>query len=93
MSKRAFSVLATAAVAGLFLSSGCSYREAICSSGEYPVKAVNSTTGAACVTNGEEPPDGYVRFPKGKVPKHVDDEWDKYWNEHTLDDKGNEVAA
>jgi hypothetical protein len=74
------------------LTTGCSIREAICSSGEYPVAAVNSTSGRACVPDGEQPPAGYVRFPQGKVPQHVDDEWDIYWDEHKLDEHGSEMA-
>jgi hypothetical protein len=80
-------------LAGMLLVGGCSIRDAMCRSGEYPVKAVHSTTGGACVKNGEDPPAGYVRYPAGKVPKHVGDEWDKYWSEHELDERGNEVAA
>ncbi|WP_250033898.1 SCO0607 family lipoprotein [Paractinoplanes maris] len=84
--------LLVTAVLAAGLTAGCSFREAICSSGEYPVAAVESTTGRACVPDGEDPPAGYVRFPEGKVPEHVDDEWDKYWNDHMLDDRGNEIA-
>jgi hypothetical protein len=32
-----------------------------------------------------------VRYPAGKVPKHVDDQWDTYWNSKALDSKGNEI--
>lgn len=81
--------LAVAGVAGLLLAAGC--QEQICSSGEYPVKLVGSTTGNACAAEGEEPPKDYVRYPEGKVPKHVDDKWDKYWGKHTLDKDGNFV--
>jgi hypothetical protein len=80
-------------VLGLLLLGGCTFREAICSSGEYPVQAVNSLTGRACVADEEQPPAGYVRYPEGKVPQHVDDEWDLYWQEHKLDERGNEIAA
>jgi len=83
-------LLAAALAAGLL--SGCSFREAICGSDEYPVAAVDSTTGRACVPDGEDPPVGYVRFPAGKVPEHVDDEWDRYWHEHKLNDRGQEVS-
>nr|BFE72877.1 hypothetical protein GCM10020092_061780 [Actinoplanes digitatis] len=31
---------------------------------------------------------GYVRFPEGKVPEHVGDEWDEYWNTHMIDKTG-----
>ncbi|MCO8271666.1 hypothetical protein M1L60_13805 [Actinoplanes sp. TRM 88003] len=83
--------LAVAVLAGL-LSAGCTIRDAICRSEEYPVAAVDSTTGRACVADGEEPPTGFVRFPEGKEPKHVDDEWDVYWRNHKLDERGVEMA-
>jgi hypothetical protein len=77
----------------MFLAGGCGYREAICSSGEYPVAAVRSATGRACVQDGEAPPAGFVRFPEGKVPKHVDDEWDRYWAGRLLDENGREITG
>ncbi|MFB9363640.1 SCO0607 family lipoprotein [Actinoplanes nipponensis] len=86
-------VLTAAGVAGILLAGGCGYEEKICSSGEYPVKAVRSLTGATCVPDGEEPPDGYVRFPEGKVPKVVNDDWDRYWEEHMLDENGRELSG
>lgn len=86
-------ILTTTALATLLLAGGCGFHDAMCSSGEYPVKAVRSTTGGDCVKDGEEPPAGYVRYPQGKVPKYVDDEWDRYWSEHMLDADGNEVAS
>lgn len=91
MGVRATASLAIAGLAGLMLMGGC-YADAICSSGHYPVAAVRST-GRDCVENGQEPPKGYVRFPAGQVPKHVDDEWDRYWNYHTLDETGREVSG
>lgn len=91
--RRRISLLLVAAVAVGGLAAACSWRESICRSGEYPVAAVDSTTGRACVADGEEPPAGYVRFPSGKEPKHVDDEWDLYWRSHKLDERGNEVAG
>lgn len=81
-------------VAGIvtaFLATGCSMQDSICRSEEYPVKAVGSTTGQTCVPDGKEPPSGYVRFPKGKVPEHVDDKWDKYWSKVVLDKNGDIV--
>ncbi|MFC8872511.1 SCO0607 family lipoprotein [Streptomyces sp. NPDC057148] len=77
-------VCATAAA----VLTGCSMNEAICGGGEYPVISVGGT-GGACVPNGEEPPGGYTRYPEGKVPEHVDDEWDTYWRTHTVDKDGN----
>ena len=84
---------ALAPVFGAVPVGGCSLREAICSSGEYPVQAVGSTSGRACVADGEQPPAGYVRYPEGKVPQHVDDECDRYWQEHRLDERGIEIAG
>lgn len=76
-------VSATAAL----LTAGCSLQDAMCGGGEYPVMTVGST-GSACVPNGEDPPKGYVRFPKGKVPEHVGDKWDTYWETHSVDENG-----
>ncbi len=84
-------LLAVAGTVTVFLTTGCSIQDRICGSGEYPVKAVGNTTGAACVTNGKEPPAGYVRYPKGKVPEHVDDKWDKYWSTVVVDKNGHIV--
>jgi hypothetical protein len=77
--------LAGAAVAAAL--TGCSIKEASCGGGEYPVMTVGST-GGACVTNGEEPPEGYVRYPEGKVPEQVGDKWDTYWSTRTIDKNG-----
>ncbi|MEV1068157.1 hypothetical protein [Streptomyces sp. NPDC050263] len=82
------SVAAVAALTGCSLS----FQDAICSNGEYPVLAVGDT-GSSCVTNSEEPPTGTMRYPDGKVPKHVDDKWDLYWNTHTLDENGDIIDA
>ncbi|MEU6366707.1 hypothetical protein ABZ876_13500 [Streptomyces sp. NPDC046931] len=61
-------------------------------SNEYPVLTVGDT-GSACVGEGDQPPAGYVRYPKGKVPQQVDDKWDVYWRTHTLDKDGNVIDA
>ena len=55
--------------------------ERICSSGEYPARATENSTGRTCVPEDEEPPAGFERFPAGQVPQHVDDEWDVYWRD------------
>ncbi|MFG3658628.1 SCO0607 family lipoprotein [Streptomyces sp. NPDC047706] len=83
-----------AGAAAVVALTGCSleYREDICMSDEYPVLTVNGT-GSACVSKGEEPPAGYVRYPEGKVPRQVDDEWDVYRRTHTLDKDGDVVDA
>ncbi|WP_156726394.1 SCO0607 family lipoprotein [Streptomyces apocyni] len=78
--------LVAASVTALMLT-GCSFEEASCAGGEYPVMTVGAT-GSACVANDEEPPKGYVRYPEGKVPKVVDDKWDVYWRTHTVDESG-----
>ncbi|MFD9971181.1 SCO0607 family lipoprotein [Streptomyces sp. NPDC059017] len=69
---------------------GCSFRDDIRSEGEYPVIAVGNT-GSACVPEEERPPKGYTRYPEGKVPQKVDDEWDVYWRTHTVDEEGDVV--
>lgn len=83
------------AIAGLLaapLVGGCTFRDAICGSDDYPVLQVDGT-GRQCVPKGDEPPAGFTRFPAGKEPKHVDDEWDVYWRTHKLDQSGNVVAT
>ncbi|WHM41528.1 hypothetical protein [Streptomyces sp. BPTC-684] len=80
------------ACAAALLITGCSPREAICGGGEYPVLNVGST-GSACISNGHEPPTGYTRYPRGKVPEHVGDTWDVYWQSHTVDKGGNIIVA
>ncbi|RSM58125.1 hypothetical protein DMB66_31030 [Actinoplanes sp. ATCC 53533] len=82
-----------AALAATLLTGGCSFADAICGSDDYPVKAVGTTTGQDCVPKGQEPPAGYVRYPKGKVPEHVGDKWDEYWSEVVVDEKGNVVPG
>ncbi|MCX5338711.1 SCO0607 family lipoprotein [Streptomyces atratus] len=91
---RASAVAALASAAAVVALSGCSlaYEEDICSGGEYPVISVGGT-GSACVPDGEQPPKGYTRYPEGKVPQQVDDEWDVYWRTHTLDTEGNIIDA
>ncbi len=81
-----------AAVVALTGCAGVEYREDICSSAEYPVLSVGGT-GSACVSDEQEPPAGFVRYPEGKVPRQVDDKWDVYWNTHTLDKDGNIIDA
>jgi hypothetical protein len=83
--------IAAAGLAGVFLVGGCSSANRICGSGRYPVKAVGNTTGSDCVDEGKEPPAGYVRYPKGKVPQTVGDKWDTYWSEVVVDKNGNIV--
>ncbi|WP_411757415.1 SCO0607 family lipoprotein [Streptomyces venezuelae] len=86
-SARSLAALALAGAAAAAVLTGCSTQDAICGGGEYPVLHVGSS-GSACQPDGEEPPKGYARYPEGKVPEHVDDKWDKYWSDHTLDSDG-----
>ncbi|MFD5192314.1 SCO0607 family lipoprotein [Streptomyces sp. NPDC058357] len=79
--------LALAAATVAALTTGCSMEDAICGGGEYPVMTIGGT-GSACVSDDENPPKGYVRYPKGKVPEHVDDKWDVYWRTHSVDKDG-----
>ena len=79
---------------GLAVTSGCSLPpDKICSDGEYPAMVVGdmSGSGTACFKNGQEPTPPYARYPKGKVPQHVGDTWDIYWQSHTIDKDGNIV--
>jgi len=83
--------LAATGVVTAFLVGGCTLQDSVCRAEEYPVKAVGGTTGSTCVPDGEEPPEGYVRYPEGKVPQHVDDKWDKYWSDVVVDENGDIV--
>jgi hypothetical protein len=74
------------------LLTGCG-QEAICGGDDYPVKAVGNTTGATCVPEGQDPPEGYVRYPAGQEPKHVGDKWDKYWQTKIVDSSGKIVSG
>lgn len=93
--RRPAGVVAAAAVAvsAVALLTGCSLRieEASCGGGAYPVLAVNSS-GSDCVPDGEEPADGWARYPEGKVPEKVGDTWDVYWSTRTLDENGDIVT-
>ncbi len=40
------------------------------------------------MADDEQPPSGYVRYPEGKVPEHIGDEWDTYWSTRTIDANG-----
>jgi hypothetical protein len=92
MGVRATAALAVSGLAGLLLMGGCA-EDAICSSGSYPVVAVRGTGGGDCVEDDQEPPAGFVRYPAGRVPQHVDDEWDRYWYDHQLDENGREISG
>lgn len=91
--RRKTASLAAAALTAALLSGGCLGRDKICRNGEYPAKAVGNPTGRVCVRDGQDPPAGYVRYPAGKVPEHVDDEWDVYWRDKTVDESGSIVPG
>ncbi|MEU6622001.1 hypothetical protein ABZ926_14680 [Streptomyces litmocidini] len=84
--------MSAAAIVALTGCAGVEYQEDICSSGEYPVLSVGGT-GSACVPDKQEPPTGFVRYPEGKVPRQVGDEWDVYWDTHMVDKDGNIIDA
>ncbi|WP_406859168.1 hypothetical protein ABZO31_02390 [Streptomyces sp. HUAS MG47] len=88
----AAALASAAAVVALTGCAGLEYQEDICSSGEYPVMSVGGT-GSACVSDEQEPPAGFARYPEGKVPQQVGDKWDVYWNTHTLDKDGTIIDA
>jgi hypothetical protein len=91
MRKRYAAVLAIAGLAATLLLGGCG-EDAICRGGEYPVQTIGGT-GRQCVPGDQDPPAGFTRYPAGKTPKHVDDQWDVYWRTHALDQQGNIVDA
>ncbi|MFH8224513.1 SCO0607 family lipoprotein [Streptomyces sp. NPDC018057] len=84
---RRAAALAAVAAAAFGTLTACSMQDAVCGGGEYPVAPVGST-GGACVPKDEEPPQGYVRYPEGKVPEKVGDTWDQYWETHVIDRDG-----
>jgi len=90
MINRQVAVGLVAACAAAVLT-GCG-ADAICGGGDYPVLQVGGT-GRQCVPKSDDPPAGFARYPVGKEPKHVDDEWDVYWRTHTLDKNGAIKAA
>ena len=93
MRKTLTGALLTGALTTALLTAGCTFADAICGSGDYPVKAVGTTTGQDCVPKGQEPPAGFVRYPVGKVPEHVGDKWDEYWSTVVVDDRGAVVGG
>ncbi|MFF8594553.1 SCO0607 family lipoprotein [Streptomyces sp. NPDC015220] len=78
------------AVAALPLTGCAGRQERVCSPGRDPVLAVNDS-GSDCIPSDEEPAPGWARYPQGKVPVHLDDKWDRYWADKTLDQHGRVV--
>ncbi|MFI0504256.1 SCO0607 family lipoprotein [Streptomyces albogriseolus] len=91
---RRFTAVPALGVATALVLAGCGleYQEDICDAGEYPATHVGST-GSVCVSDGEQPPRGYTRYPEGKVPQQVDDTWDVYWRTQAVDENGDIVDA
>ncbi|MEV7289305.1 hypothetical protein AB0O01_32955 [Streptomyces sp. NPDC093252] len=81
--------MTAALAAGALALTGCSLRiqEDICRGGEYPALSIGGG-GSYCERDGDEPDAGFTRYPEGKVPQQVDDEWDVYWRTHTVDKDG-----
>ncbi|MFJ3902374.1 SCO0607 family lipoprotein [Streptomyces sp. NPDC090025] len=73
--------------AALSLTACVGYEENICSRGEYPAMAIGDS-GSYCEKDGKEPDPGFTRYPEGKVPQHVGDQWDEYWTTRTVDKDG-----
>ncbi|MBL7255708.1 SCO0607 family lipoprotein [Paractinoplanes lichenicola] len=84
-------VLAVVASTAALLLGGC-MKDAICGSDDYPVLQTGGS-GRQCVPKDQEPPSGFTRFPEGQVPEHVDDEWDVYWRNHTIDSSGQTITS
>ena len=57
---------------------GCTWQEGICSEGEYPVYALTNKNGGMCVRNGDPVPNGFAAYPDGRVPKSVNDKYDRW---------------
>ncbi|MER5295691.1 hypothetical protein ABT382_27015 [Streptomyces pharetrae] len=77
----------TSGVTALLLTGCAGWQERVCMPDEDPVLAVNSS-GSGCVAEDEEPAPGWTRYPEGKVPVHLDDKWDRYWSDKTVDENG-----
>lgn len=51
-------------------------REQLCSDGAYPAFSERyPRTGRTCVDEGQDPPVGFSRYPDGRVPKFVDEDY------------------
>ncbi|MFD0074756.1 SCO0607 family lipoprotein [Streptomyces sp. NPDC127166] len=87
--------LVAAGLTATLLLTGCGFQiqDRVCGSGHYPVKAVGNPDGGDCVADGQEPPEGWVRYPAGKVPEYVGDKWDRYWSTVVVDEEGRPVQG
>jgi hypothetical protein len=88
---RRIAAMTLAVIATTLLAAGCG-SDAICGSDDYPVIQINGP-GSACQSKGTDPSPGFARYPSGKEPKHVDDEWDVFWRNHTVNQAGDIVDS
>ncbi|MER7952424.1 hypothetical protein ABTY59_34040 [Streptomyces sp. NPDC096079] len=86
--RRAVPALVVAGLTAALLLTGCASQERVCGSGRYPVKAVGNTAGQDCVADGQEPAEGWVRYPRGQEPVYVGDAWDRHWSTLVVDAEG-----
>ncbi|WP_426367292.1 SCO0607 family lipoprotein [Streptomyces sp. E-08] len=91
--RRPLPALAVAGLGVALLLTGCSTQERVCGSGRYPVKAVGNAYGEDCVADGQEPSEGWVRYPEGQVPEYVGDTWDRHWSNVVVDAEGRPVRG
>lgn len=74
--RRAWPLLFVLAGVSVLLVAGCGYREKICRDGEYPAFSLEfPESGRICVRQGEAPPAGYAKYPAGKVPYWLDEDY------------------
>ncbi|MFK0211861.1 SCO0607 family lipoprotein [Streptomyces sp. NPDC090298] len=89
--RRALTGIAVTGLTAALLLTGCASQERVCGSGHYPVKAVGNADGQDCVADGQDPAEGWVRYPAGQVPRYVGDEWDRHWSTVVVDAEGRPV--
>ncbi|MFF5761898.1 SCO0607 family lipoprotein [Streptomyces tanashiensis] len=90
--RRGLAGLVLASIGAALLLTGCSLQERVCGYGRYPVKAVGDV-GEDCVADGQEPPEGWVRYPAGMVPEYIGDTWDRHWDGVVVDADGRPVTG
>ena len=81
-------LLGVAGAAAALLAAAGPAAEPICQAGQYPVKAVGGTIGAACQQDGTQPSAGYVSYPRGEAPQYVGDKWDNFWSGVVVNGRG-----
>jgi len=80
--------LGVAGVALALVAAAGPTAEHICEAGQYPVKAVGGTIGAACQQDGTQPSAGYVSYPQSEAPQYVGDKWDNFWSGVVVNGRG-----